>query len=148
MVQPSPTPQPGPWAELRARFGGAPRVLYLAGPFRGDGSRQAIHRNQVRMMARARLVQDLLPEAVLVLPHTNFAFLDESGPGGLEVRARALAACERLLLRCDGLVLCDTVLTEGMVREREAALAAGLPIVQLPELPGREAEGLLFAEAR
>lgn len=148
MAQPCPAIQPGPWSQLQARFGGAPRVLYLAGPFRGDGSRQAIHRNQMRMMARARLIQDLLPEAVLVLPHTNFAFLDESGPGGLDVRARALAACERLLLRCDGLVLCGTTLTEGMARERDAALAAGLPIVQLPDIPGREAEGRLLAEAR
>lgn len=139
-------PEPAtPWAELQARFGGGPKVLYLAGPFRGDGSRPAIQRNQMRMMARARLVQDLLPEAVLVLPHANFAFLDESGPGGLAVRARALAACERLLLRCDGLVLCGRTLTEGMRRERDAALAASLPIVQLPDLPGSSLPALAEA---
>ena len=76
-----------------------------------------------------------LPEAALVVPHCNFSFMDEAGPGGLAVRARVLAACERLLLRCDGLILCGQELTEGMAMERAAAIAAGLPIVQLPEAP-------------
>jgi nucleoside 2-deoxyribosyltransferase len=124
-----------PWRELQARFGREPLVLYLAGPLRGDGTAQAIRANQVRMMARARLIQDLLPRAVLVVPHGNFAYVDESGPGGLGVRARVLEACERLLLRCDGLILCGTVISAGMARELAVAEAAGLPVVQLPETP-------------
>ena len=127
--------QPDPWLELQARFGQGPRVLYVAGPLRGDGTPEAIRGNQLRMQARARLLQDLLPEAALVVPHCNFSFMDEAGPGGLAVRARVLAACERLLLRCDGLILCGQELTEGMAMERAAAIAAGLPIVQLPEAP-------------
>lgn len=125
------------WGELRARFGGAPWVLYLAGPLRGDGTPEAIRRNQVRMLARARLIQDLLPEATLVVPHGNFAFVDESGAGGLAVRAKVLEDCERLLLRCDGLVLCGPELSPGMAHEKALAERAGLPIVQLPALsPG------------
>lgn len=124
-----------PWRELQVRFGREPLVLYLAGPLRGDGTPGAIRRNQVRMMARARLIQDLLPLAVLVVPHGNFAFVDESGAGGLGVRARVLEACERLLLRCDGLILCGTELSPGMVLEKATAERAGLPIVQLPETP-------------
>ena len=124
-----------PWGELQARFGQGPWVLYVAGPLRGDGSPEAIRANQARMMARARHLQDLLPQAVLVVPHTNFAFVDESGPGGLGVRARVLEACERLLLRCDGMILCGLTLSPGMARERAAAEKAGMPIVQLPEAP-------------
>ena len=124
-----------PWQELQKRFGQAPRVLYLAGPLRGDGSAEAIRRNQVRMMARARLVQELLPQAALVVPHGNFAYVDESGPGGLAVRAQVLDACIRLLLRCDGLILCGSVLSPGMAHEKAEAERAGIPIVQLPEAP-------------
>lgn len=127
---------PDPWTELRARFGQGPQVLYLAGPLRGDGSAQAIRANQVRMMARARLIQDLLPEAALVVPHANFAYVDESGPDGWAARARVLDACERLLLRCDGLILCGTFLSPGMAREKAAAERAGIPILHLPETPG------------
>jgi hypothetical protein len=135
------------WLELQARFGTGPWVLYLAGPLRGDGSLEAIRRNQARMMARARLVQDLLPEATLVVPHGNFAFVDESGPGGLAVRARVLAGCERLLLRCDGLVLCSRELSPGMLREKEVAERAGLPIVHLPDLPLSSLEFLEVSQA-
>jgi hypothetical protein len=124
-----------PWHELQARFGQGPRVLYLAGPLRGDGTPEAIRRNQTRMMARARLIQDLLPEAALVVPHANFAYLDESGPEGAAVRARVLDACERLLLRCDGMILCGAVLSPGMAREKAAAERAGIPILVLPEAP-------------
>lgn len=136
---PSPaSPRRDPWRELQARFGQGSWVLYLAGPLRGDGSPEAIRRNQVRMLARARLVQDLLPSAVLVVPHANFAFVDESGPGGLGVRARVLDACEALLLRCDALVLCGGELTSGMAREKAAAEKAGLPVLVLPETPALE----------
>lgn len=127
-----------PWRELQDRFGDEPWVLYLAGPLRGDGTPAAIRRNQVRMMARARLIQDLLPRAVLVVPHGNFAYVDEAGPGGLGVRARVLEACERLLLRCDGLVLCGAELSPGMRLEKATAERAGLPVVQLPDTPPME----------
>lgn len=132
-----------PWLALQARFGGRSVVLYLAGPLRGDGSPAAIRANQVRMLARARLVQELLPQAALVVPHANFAYLDESGPDGLMVRARVLEACERLLLRCDALVLCGTTLTEGMARERQAALEAGLPVLTLPDTPALDRGGAM-----
>ena len=124
-----------PWQDLQTRFGQGPLVLYLAGPLRGDGTREAIRANQNRMLARARLIQDLLPQAALVVPHANFSYVDEAGPGGLAVRARVLDACERLLLRCDGMILCGAELSQGMVRERDAAVRAGMPIVQLPEAP-------------
>jgi hypothetical protein len=123
------------WDELRRRFGRGPWVLYLAGPLRGDGTPEAILANQVRMMARARLIQEFLPEATLVVPHGNFAFVDEAGPCGLEARAKVLSDCERLLLRCDGLVLCGRERSPGMVHEEEAARRAGLPVVRLLDPP-------------
>lgn len=122
-----------PRLELQARFGQEPLVLYLAGPLRGDGSAEAIRLNQERMMGKARIIQDLLPRAALVVPHGNFAFVDESGPGGLEARTRVLDACVRLLLRCDGLILCGTVLSPGMAHEKRAAERAGIPIVHMPD---------------
>lgn len=127
--------EPTGWDELRRRFGRGPWVLYLAGPLRGDGTAEVILANQMRMMARARLIQEFLPEATLVVPHGNFAFVDEAGPGGLAARAKVLADCERLLLRCDGLVLCGRERSPGMIHEEEVARRAGFPVVRLPDLP-------------
>ncbi len=125
---------PGPlvqWKQIQARFGAEPMVLYLAGPLRGDGSSAAIQRNQLRMQRMARDIHQLLPQATLVVPHGNFSFLDESGEAGLALRERVLLDCERLLLRCDGLLLCGADLTPGMLREREVAARAGLPILHV-----------------
>jgi hypothetical protein len=124
-----------PWRELQARFGGAPRVLYVAGPLRGDGSPEAIAHNQAQMAAMARRLQELLPLAVLVVPHLNFSFVDEAGEGGLEVRARVLEACERLLLRCDGMIQCGATLSPGMAREKAVAERSGLPVLAVPGWP-------------
>ncbi|HWQ10464.1 MAG TPA: 3'-5' exonuclease [Holophaga sp.] len=119
------------WRDIRNRLDGAPRVVYLAGPLRGDGVPRSIHHNRERMLALAQWVQGVLPEATLVVPHGNFAFLDESGDRGLEVRERALASCARLLERCDALVLCGE-LSPGMVHEREVAERCGLPWFAAP----------------
>jgi hypothetical protein len=120
------------WRQVWARFGVGPQVLYLAGPLRGDGSPGAIAHNQAQMAAMARRVQALLPEAVLVVPHGNFSYLDESGEDGLAVRARVLLACERLLLRCDGMILCGERLSPGMAGEKAVADRAGIPVLQVP----------------
>jgi len=37
------------------------------------------------MQARGRLVQEHLPKAALVVPHGNFTYVDEAGPGGLPI---------------------------------------------------------------
>jgi len=125
-----------PWREVQARFGGTPQVLYVAGPLRGDGSPEAIAHNQAQMAAMARRLQALLPAAVLVVPHLNFSFVDEAGDGGLEVRARVLEACERLLLRCDGMIQCGAHLSPGMAREKAVAERSGLPVLEVPGWPG------------
>ena len=127
--------QNDPWRHLQARFGRAPMVLYVAGPLRGDGSPEAIAHNQARMAAHARRLQALLPQAVLVVPHLNFSYVDEAGEGGLAVRAQVLLACERLLLRCDGMILCGDTLSPGMAREKLVADRSGLPIAQVPGWP-------------
>ena len=128
------TPSPEPlasWRAVQQRFGVTPMVLYVAGPLRGDGTPRAIRHNQRQMELMARHLQALLPEAVLVVPHGNFSFVDEAGEAGLAVRGRVLEACERLLLRCDGMILCGETLSPGMARERAVAQGAGLPILQV-----------------
>jgi hypothetical protein len=132
-----------PWAPLQETFGQAPVVLYVAGPLRGDGSPEAIRHNQEQMAAMARRLQALLPQAVLVVPHLNFAYFDESGEGGLGVRAQVLRACEQLLLRCDGMLLCGATLSPGMARERALAESRGLPILQVPGWEPRPAARML-----
>jgi nucleoside 2-deoxyribosyltransferase len=127
------TPEPlDLWRKVQDQFGQAPMVLYLAGPLRGDGSPEAIRHNQDQMAVMARRVQALLPQATLVVPHGNFSFVDEAGEAGLGVRAQVLLACERLLARCDGLILCGATLSPGMARERAVALREGIPLVQVP----------------
>lgn len=123
---------PACWHQLQERFGQAPMVLYLAGPLRGDGTPRAIGHNQAQMTLMARRVQALLPQATLVVPHGNFSFVDEAGEGGLAARTQVLLACERLLLRCDGLLLCGESLSPGMAMEKAVAQRAGLPLLQLP----------------
>ena len=127
------------WGQLRARFGQGAMVLYVAGPLRGDGSAGAIEHNQTQMAAMARRLQAMLPRAVLVVPHLNFSFVDESGDGGLAVRAQVLECCERLLLRCDGMIICGASLSPGMAREKAVAERSGLPIQQVPGWPAFEA---------
>ncbi|MBI3130196.1 MAG: 3'-5' exonuclease [Acidobacteria bacterium] len=124
------------WEALQARFQGQAPVLYLAGPLRGDGSPEAIRANQAAMLVRARWVQSVLPKATLVVPHGNFAFVDESGPRGHQVRSQVLASCEKLVRLCDALLQNGEAVTEGIRREREAALAHGLPILVVPGWEG------------
>ncbi len=132
------------WEALQTRFQGQAPVLYLAGPLRGDGSPEAIRANQAAMLVRARWVQAVLPKATLVVPHGNFAFVDESGPRGHQVRSQVLASCEKLVRLCDALLLNGEAITEGIRREREAALAHGLPILVVP---GWEGDGTAASSA-
>lgn len=131
------------WAWIRAELGSRPGIVYLAGPYRGDGSRAAMAHNQARMADLSRFVQAVLPDAALVVPHLNFAYLDEAGPGGAGVRDRVLAACATLVRASGALVLCGDELTSGMRRELDAALEAGLPVFGAPgwDPPGRAGAG-------
>jgi hypothetical protein len=131
------------WAWIREELGPRPGIVYLAGPFRGDGSRPAMAHNQARMADLSRFVQAVLPDAALVVPHLNFAYLDEAGPGGAGVRDRVLAACATLVRASGALVLCGDELTSGMRRELDAALEAGLPVFGAPgwDPPGRAGAG-------
>jgi DNA polymerase-3 subunit epsilon len=124
------------WEALQAQFRDQAPVLYLAGPLRGDGSPEAIRANQAAMLVRARWVQAVLPKATLVVPHGNFAYVDESGPRGLQVRSQVLASCEKLVRLCDALIQNGEAITEGIRREREAALAHHRPILVVPGWDG------------
>lgn len=124
------------WEELQAHYRDLAPVLYLAGPLRGDGSPEAIRGNQAAMLVRARWVQAVLPKATLVVPHGNFAYVDESGPRGLQVRSQVLASCEKLVRLCDALIQNGESITEGIRREREAAQALHKPIFVMPGWDG------------
>lgn len=118
------------WGKLKDLLQEGRNVVYLAGPLRGDGTPRAIAQNQARMAGLARMVQGLLPQAVLVVPHANFQFLDESGVEGLEVRTQILRACEALVSRCDVLLVAPGK-SEGVLREMAAARRSGIPILHL-----------------
>ena len=120
------------WRVISNELGSEPYVVYLAGPVRGDGDSRTIRYNQERMFALAQWVQGVLPKAGLLVPHGNFAFVDEAGDRGLIVRERVLEACGQLLTRCDALILCAETLSPGMVHEREVAAACGLPTFTSP----------------
>lgn len=116
------------WREIQNNLAGRGRVVYLAGPVRGDGHPRTIQYNQERMFAMAQWVQGVLPHAALVVPHGNFAFLDESGSKGLGVRERILEACSQLVTRCDALVLCGDAISPGMAHERQVAETNDIPV--------------------
>jgi DNA polymerase III epsilon subunit-like protein len=120
------------WAQVKGTLGVHPGITYLAGPFRGDGSRRCMRGNLGRMVRLARWAQAVLPNAVLVIPHLNFAYLDEAGQGGRQVREQVLAACGTLVRASRSLILCGDSLTHGMRREHEAALASGVQVFRVP----------------
>lgn len=134
------------WETVRDRLGPEPGMVYLAGPFRGDGTPEAMAHNRARMQALAGWAQAVLPRAGLVVPHLNFAYVDETGRRGAQVRAQVLRGCEALVARCQAVVMVGTVPTEGMVREAAIAEARGLPILLVPGWPPpRREPGLLVA---
>ena len=119
------------WESLKTALGPDPGLVCLAGPLRGDGSPEAIAHNQGAMKVLARWAQAVLPSATLVVPHLNFEFVDESGEGGLAVRAQVLRSCERLVARSNALILCGPP-TEGMQREKAVANGMGIPVFSVP----------------
>lgn len=120
------------WREVKKRIIGEAPLVYLAGPLRGDGDARTIRYNQERMLAMAQWAQGVLPQAILVVPHGNFAFLDESGDRGLATRERVLVACGKLLARCDVLILCGETLSLGMAYEQQVAEERGIVTFTLP----------------
>ncbi|MBK6381859.1 MAG: 3'-5' exonuclease [Chitinophagaceae bacterium] len=119
------------WEQVQNTLGPVPGVVYLAGPLRGDGSSMTIARNQAAMATLSRWVQAMLPSATLLVPHLNFAFVDESGERGLSVRPQILRSCERLVARCDALILFGEP-TEGMQKERQVAEFMKVPVLTVP----------------
>ena len=119
------------WEHVKEALGPQPGLVYLAGPLRGDGSPEAIAHNQVAMRTVSRWAQAVLPAATLLVPHLNFAFVDESGEGGLAVRSQVLRSCERLVSRSDALILFGPP-TEGMRREQDVALGMEIPTFTVP----------------
>ena len=123
------------WSEARDRLGPGPGLVYLAGPFRGDGAAEVMAHNRARMAGIATWAQAVLPEATLVVPHLNFAFADETGRRGDKVRAQVLRSCETLVASCQALIQCGHHRTEGMAREIATAEALGLPVLEVPGWP-------------
>jgi hypothetical protein len=131
------------WTAVRDRLGPDPGLVYLAGPFRGDGTAEAMAHNRARMAGLARWAQAVLPDATLVVPHLNFAFVEEAGKHGDRIRAQVLHGCEALVARCQALIQCGSHRTEGMAREITVAEATGLPVLQVPGWPGLRREPAL-----
>jgi hypothetical protein len=123
------------WTAVRDRLGSEPGLIYLAGPFRGDGTAEAMAHNRARMAGLARWAQAVLPRATMVVPHLNFAFADEAGKHGDRVRAQVLQSCEALMTRCQALIQCGSRPTEGMAREIAVADRLGLPVLDVPGWP-------------
>ena len=119
------------WERVKEALELNPGVVYLAGPLRGDGSPEAIAHNQAAMRTVSRWAQAVLPAATLLVPHLNFAFVDESGEGGLTVRSQVLQSCERLVSRSDALISFGPP-TEGMRREEAVAQGIGIPAFSVP----------------
>ena len=135
------------WKAVRESLGPNPGVVYLAGPLRGDGSPETITHNQSSMAILARWAQAVLPTATLVVPHLNFVYLDESGEHGVSVRSQILRACERLVSRCDALVLCGPA-TEGMRREQQVAEFLKIPTFSVAGWDGPATRNLLLTNAQ
>ena len=119
------------WERVKEALRPEPGVVYLAGPLRGDGSPETIAHNQAAMRTVSRWAQAVLPAATLLVPHLNFAFVDESGENGLAVRSQVLQSCERLVARSDA-IICFGPPTEGMRREQDVALGMGIPRFTVP----------------
>jgi|GEM_PF-3563097 len=127
------------WSAVKQTLAGKSSLVYLAGPVRGDGSLACIRSNRSQMTLLAQWAQGVLPDAALFVPHGNFAFLDESRDPSGQVRELAMRSCEKLLSRCDALVLCARELSPGMHQERDLARELDLPIFQVPGWDGIEA---------
>ncbi len=123
------------WTAVRERLGPNPGLVYLAGPFRGDGTAEVMAHNRVRMASLARWAQAVLPDATLLVPHLNFAYADEAGKHGDRIRAQVLRSCESLVARCQALIQCGPHPTEGMAREIAVAEVGDLPVLQVPGWP-------------
>ncbi len=123
------------WAEVRNRLGTEPGLVYLAGPFRGDGTAEAMAHNGARMAGLAKWAQAVLPQVTLVVPHLNFAFADETGRRGDLVRGQVLRSCEALVAHCQALIQCGHSRTEGVAREVAVAEGLGLPVLEVPGWP-------------
>jgi len=126
------------WEGIQATLGPDPGAVYLAGPLRGDGLVTTIAHNQQAMSTLARWAQAMLPRATLLVPHLNFAFQDESGGNGWSVRSQVLRSCERLVARCDALILLGEP-TEGMLGEQKVADFLRIPVLCAPAWDGPDA---------
>ena len=71
------------------------------------------------------------PGATLVVPHLNFAFLDEAGSRGDWVRERVLKSCESLVRRSQAFVAFGEA-SPGMQREAAVARTCGIPVLGVP----------------
>ncbi|HNX94256.1 MAG TPA: hypothetical protein PKL14_03775, partial [Holophaga sp.] len=119
------------WMGVRQQLGEDPGLVYLAGPFRGDGSREAMEANVVGMKRMAQWAQAVMPKAALIVPHLNFTFLDEAGENGLQVRETVLSSCEQMVRQCQALIACGEC-SPGMAREIECARAHAIPVLRVP----------------
>lgn len=120
------------WKSIALTLGPSPGLVYMAGPFRGDGSRRCMRHNRNQMAQLCRWAQAVLSNATLVVPHLNFAYIDEAGSDGHRAREKALAACEALVKVSQAILLCGRVVTPGMHREVRAAHVAHIPVLPVP----------------
>ena len=119
------------WEGVRQQLGENPGLVYLAGPFRGDGSREAMEANVVGMKGMAQWAQAVMPKAALIVPHLNLSFLDEAGENGAQVRETVLSSCEQMVRQCRALIACGEC-SPGMAREIECAQTQAIPVLRVP----------------
>ena len=124
------------WVEIRNTLGSNPGLIYLSGPFFADGTIEAMAQTRERMVGIGRWAQAVLPNATLVIPRLNYAFVDEPGKHMDRVRAQVLRSREALARGCQALIQCGHQLTEGMIQEAAAAELGGVPIFRFPASHG------------
>jgi len=100
------------------------KVIYVAGPYKGDGSEWAIHQNIEQAKNKAR---ELWKHGwAVICPHANTSFF-----GGLGEHDRELwlKGDLELLRRCDAIyMLRDWIHSEGAKAEHKLAKELGLEI--------------------
>lgn len=102
--------------------GSAMTVVYLAHPVGGD-----VERNLIAARELYRRYTEWHPWVAIVAPWiTECELWDDADP---EQRRLGLERCMAVVAKCDQIWLCGPRVSEGMALERDAAMAAGVVVI-------------------